>query len=138
MTLTWIECHVQVAGDTPLHTACRAGNLHQVLQLISAGADVEAVNFVSVCLKCVLTMRIKYSSWRNHAGTSMHTLFCNHQKCIESCEALDACAMVQEDHTSLHAACKAGHVEMVKHLCGQYGTLLKKKTVVCICMVHLS
>jgi hypothetical protein len=52
-------------------------------------------------------------------------------------QELDACAMVQERHTCLHAACKAGHVEVVKHLCGQYGTLLKKKTWVGICVVNL-
>jgi hypothetical protein len=39
---------MQVEGDTPLHKACRGGDLRQVVQLIRAGADVEAFNQVSL------------------------------------------------------------------------------------------
>jgi hypothetical protein len=40
--------HVQVEGDTPLHKACRGGDLRQVVQLIRAGADIEASDWVNL------------------------------------------------------------------------------------------
>jgi ankyrin repeat protein len=60
-TLTRIECRVQVEGDTPLHTACRAGDLHQVLQLISAGADIKIINNVRVYISSIYTLCHAYS-----------------------------------------------------------------------------
>jgi hypothetical protein len=51
-------------------------------------------------------------------------------------KVLDACAIAiaQERHTCLHAACKAGHLEVVRHLWQQYGTLPGWEKSVSICL----